>query len=118
MQLAIQAEEDDFVHVKITGKITQEHIGVAGDPLLDLLGAGVYDRNVLLNMSDADFVDSSGVSWLLVMHKHFKEGNGKMILHSVPQLIMNVFKVLNMHLVFQIAENGHDAARMARENAS
>lgn len=118
MQLSIQAEEDDLVHVKITGKITQEHIGVAGDPLLDLLGAGVYDRNVLLNMGDAEFVDSSGVSWLLILHKHFKDGAGQMILYSVPQLIMNVFKVLNMHLVFQIADNAQEAVRKVREGAS
>ena len=118
MQLSIQAEEADLVHVQITGKITQDHIGVAGDPLLDLLGAGVYGRNVLLNMSSADFVDSSGVSWLLILHKHFREGAGQMILYSVPQLIMNVFKVLNMHLVFTIADSPQEAVRMVRESAS
>lgn len=118
MQLSIQAEEDDLVHVQVTGKITQEHIGVAGDPMLDLLGADVYSRNVLLNMSEADFVDSSGVSWLLILHKHFKEAGGRLILHSVPQMIVNVFKVLNMHLVFQIADSKHDAVRKVRETAS
>jgi anti-anti-sigma factor len=118
MQLSILSEEDDLVHVQITGKITQENIGIAGDPLLDLLGAGVYDRNVLLNMSKADFVDSSGVSWLLTLHKHFKDGAGQMILHSIPQLIMNVFKVLNMHLVFQIAETQQQAVKMVRENVA
>lgn len=118
MQLSIQAEEDNLVHVKVTGKITQEHIGVAGDPLLDLLGSGVYDRNVLLNMGEADFVDSSGVSWLLILHKHFKEGAGQMVLYSIPQLIMNVFKVLNMHFVFQIADNAQEAVRKVQEGTA
>lgn len=118
MKLSIQAEEDDLVHVQVAGKITQEHLGVAGDPLLDLLGAGLYDRKVLFNMTDTDFVDSSGVSWLLILHKNFKEGAGCLILYSIPQMVMNVFKVLNMHLVFQIADNKHDAIRKARGSSS
>lgn len=118
MKLTIQEEEDDLVHVQIIGKITQENLGVAGDPLLDLLGAGCYDLTVLFNMADTDFVDSSGVSWLLGLHKNFKDGKGSMVLYSIPQMVMNVFKVLNMHLVFTIADNKQGAVRTARGSES
>lgn len=118
MELVISAEDGDLVHVDVRGKITQDHVGVTGDPLMDLLGSDVYSRKVLFDLASTDFVDSSGVSWLLVLHKNFNEGTGCLILHSIPQMVMKVFKVLNMHLVFKIAENKRDAEQMASGSAS
>lgn len=118
MQISLQSEEGDIVHVQLKGEITQGQLGAADDPLQDLLGDGLYDRKVLLNMAAAEFVDSCGLSWLLICHKRFREGAGQMILYSVPQMVLNVIKILKMDQLFEIADNQKDANRMAGGQAA
>ena len=118
MQLAIQSEDNGVVQVKSSGRITQDQLAKKPDPLGDLLGSGVYSRNLLLDMSDTEFLDSSGVSWLLVSHKKFQEENGRMVIHSVPPIVLNVIKILRMNLVFELADNEEKALEKIREKAS
>lgn len=118
MELSILSEEGGVTHVSVAGKITQEQTAVAADALGDLLGEGAYARKVILNMQDVDFMDSSGVSWLLIAHKRFKEGNGRLVLHSVPPVVSNVLKVLRMHLVFELADGKDEAMLIIRGEAT
>ena len=104
--------------VDVTGNVTQDQVAINADPLRELLGSDVYSRTVLLNMKGAPFLDSSGVSWLLITHKRFKDNSGRFILHSIPTVVLNVLKVLRMHLVFEIAESETDAANMLEGEAS
>ena len=112
MELAIVSEEGDVTRVSVTGNITQDQVAVNVDPLHELLGSDVYSRTVLLSMKDAPFLDSSGVSWLLISHKRFKDNQGRLILHSVQPTVLNVLKVLRMHLVFDLADTEAEAAKM------
>lgn len=116
MELAIQSEQDAAVHISVSGRITQDQVAVNADPLRELLGADVYSRNVLLNMRNAEFMDSSGVSWLLISHKRFKENDGRMVLYNVPPIVSNVLKVLRMHLVFNLAADEDAAEALLRGN--
>ena len=111
MELSIQGEDGDLIQVALSGRITQDQIAINADPLLDVVGAKAYASKVLLDMRDADFMDSSGLSWLLTSHKHFKDGEGRLILHSVPPVVLNVLKVLRMHMVFEIADNEDEARK-------
>ena len=118
MQLSIESEDNGVVQVKSSGRITQDQLAKKPDPLGDLLGAGAFSRNVLLDMSDTEFLDSSGVSWLLVSHKKFQEEQGRLIIHSVPPIVLNVIKILRMNLVFELAENEQKALAKIQEKAS
>ncbi len=117
MKLSILSREDGLAHVAVTGKITQEQAALASDPLRELLGPDVYAGKVILHMQDADFVDSSGVSWLLIAHKRFKENKGRIVLHSIQPVVMNVLKVLRMHLVFDLADNEQVARKTIQGDA-
>ena len=110
MELNILSQNDSVVHVKASGEIRQRKLPGDKEPLSELLGADVYDKKVLFDLSDVKYIDSSGLGWLIVCQKRFKEHQGAIVLHSLPQLVTNVLKVVQLDQVFTIAADAEAAA--------
>ncbi len=118
MQLSVDKEQNDTLHVSLSGRVTQDELTKSPQPLRKLFGEDISKRRLLLNLDDTEFLDSSGVSWLLDTHKRFQEDGGRLILFSVPQVVMNVIKVLRMHLVLDIAGNEKEAIEKLGQNSA
>ena len=116
MQLSINKDDGNIAQVSVSGRVTQDELTKVPRPLRKLLGDDISSRRVLLNMNDTEFLDSSGVSWLLDTHKRFQEDGGRLVLVEVPQVVMNVIKVLRMNLVLNIAENERKALESLEED--
>jgi len=109
MQLTIQSENDGVVEALLSGRITQKEIAAMEDPFVEHLNDGAYARRVLLDLKDCEFIDSSGISWLLASHRRFKEAGGKLVIYNTTPTVMNVLKVLRMHMVLNVAETKSEA---------
>ena len=72
-----------------------------------------YRSRVLMNLEKAEYIDSSGIGWLLTHHKHFLQAGGKLVLHSVPPRINDVFQLLRMSAVLHIAPDEAAARALA-----
>ena len=105
MKLSTVSDEGDVLRLQAAGRITHDVLSPCGDELGDLLGAGGYARRVVLSLADVDFIDTSGISWLLARHKRFREASGKLVIHSVVPMVLGVLKVLRLHVVFHLADN-------------
>jgi anti-anti-sigma factor len=112
MKLTLVADEQDLVRIRVEGTIRDVRWEIKADPLEKLLGPGCFTRKVLLDLEAADYVDSSGISWLIVSHKHFKQGGGQLVLHTVPPRVAQVFQFLHMDRVFQLADDEATARRL------
>ena len=112
MQLKFQLE-DDLVCVSTEGRITQQRIDPSSEPLAGLLGPAVYSRKVLLNLSNSDYIDSSGVSWLLTCHKRCREAGGMLIIHSPSPMVVQILRVLRMDQVLTVADDILQARALA-----
>ena len=112
MDLSIQDKEGEAVRISAAGRITQDRFSAAIDPLCELLGDEIYDHNLLIDLQQADFVDSSGINWLIKSHKKFQENGHQMILHSIPPVVSNAIRVLRLDLFFKIADSEADAIRL------
>jgi anti-sigma B factor antagonist len=102
MKLSIAKDEGQNVCVAISGNVTQRELGPMQEPLIDLLGPAGYSRLVRLDMSGTNFMDSSGVGWLLTCHKRMKQAGGKLTLLAPHPVVANVLKVLKLEKVFEI----------------
>jgi|SRR5207248_6430278 len=103
MQLTLTAQEGPIACVACEGDVSQSHFSVKLDNALeDLLGADCCRRRVLLDLEKARFIDSSGVGWLMTSHKRFLACGGRLVLHSVPPMIGQVLRLLNLHTVLSI----------------
>jgi anti-anti-sigma factor len=113
MKLSLQSTDADVMCLQCEGKITQTDFKPGADLLIQVAGNGVYARRLLIDLSRCDYMDSSGIGWLVTCHKRFKTQKGRMVLHSLPPMIMNMLRMLKMEQVFAVAS---DLVR-ARETA-
>src|SRR5262249_5547257 len=72
MQIALLSDEPEMARVECVGSMTMEHFLSGGDVLANVLGGTeCYKRAVLLNLEKTDFIDSSGIGWLIKWHQRF-----------------------------------------------
>lgn len=93
------------------GDITLQTLVPDRDRFLELLGPDAYSATVLLSLERTTYIDSSGISWLLIAHKHFKQGGGKLVIHSSPPVVDHVLRLLNLQRVLNLA--GDESAARA-----
>ena len=105
MQLNIVSSDGAVSRLQVTGQITQGALASQPEPIGELLGEGAYARRVTLDLSEATFIDSTGLGWLLQCNKHFREAGGMLVIHSVPPVILDVVKVMRLDQVLKIVED-------------
>jgi anti-anti-sigma factor len=102
MKISIAKNEGDLVRVTVSGEVTQRELNPTQDPLIDLLGPDGYSRNVRMDLSEASYLDSSGVGWLLACNKRIKQAGGRLTLERPHPIVANVLKVLKLERVFDV----------------
>jgi anti-anti-sigma factor len=114
MNLNVISDDNNLVHVRCAGKISQDEFPNGADPLEALLGEhGGFGRKVLLNLEEATFIDSSGISWLLISHKHCLQQGGCLVVHSVPPLIDHVAQLVKLPRIMHFAKDAAGARAVA-----
>src|SRR3954468_13101597 len=114
MRLKFVSEDQFGVQLKTDGRIVHDCFKENCEPLADMYGPQVYTKCVMLDLSECEFMDSSGVGWMLMCHKRFSEASGRFILHTVPPMVGNALKLLRMHLVLTIAKDAAEAQALAQ----
>jgi anti-anti-sigma factor len=118
MQLTRHCEDGGLTLVRCAGKITQALLPAEKELLIELLGAQTYNRRLLLDLTQTSYIDSSGVSWMLIQHKRFLQAGGKIVFHSAPPLVQQTLDLLRMNLVLNLAADEAAARRLALEDRS
>ena len=114
MQVRLESKQDGLFRFKVNGRLTTQTLRNLDDPL-DAMGDVVYRGMVLFDMVDAEFLDSSGINWLLQCHKRCDQAGGRLVIHSIPSLILNVLMVVRMNDIFDTAENEVAAITLAQQ---
>jgi anti-anti-sigma factor len=110
MKLTVVSSEPSLLRVRLDGQITMMETQEVDRQLEDALGSAGYRQRVLFDLENTTFIDSSGISWLLICHKHFVQAGGKIVFHSAPPLVQQTLNLLRLNLVLNLAPN-EDAAR-------
>jgi anti-anti-sigma factor len=110
MKLNLLGADNEVTRVLCEGNISQDSIRPGNDPIETLLGPDCYGRKVLLDLERAQYIDSSGVSWLMGRHKAFAQAGGRLVLYSIPPMVSQVLHLLRMSMVLDMA-NDEAAAR-------
>lgn len=113
MQLTLLSDDGDVIRLVCEGDITLTDFRGGSDPFEGLLGTGCFSRRILLSLEKTKYIDSSGIGWLVVHHKHFTQGGGRLVLHSVPPRVDQIFKLLRLALVLAIAPDEAAARTVA-----
>ena len=106
-------EKEGVIHLGVDGKITSEDFAESNaNPLESTIGAAWGGNRVLMDMSRVNYIDSSGIGWLLRLQRGFKEGGGAMALYGITPSVMQIFTLLKLRSVFRIADTEAQAREM------
>lgn len=118
MKLQVAGDDGQVVRLQIEGQITQRDLHFSGDPLVDLAGPDVYAKQLLMDLTRAPMVDSSGISWLISAHKRCREKGGRLVIHSYTPPVANTLRLLKMDRVLSLCTTQRDAEALAHEGAA
>lgn len=118
MHFSLEADSTDPVKVSVSGKIVQASFQPDVEPIQQLVGDDVYAKRLTLDMRGVDFLDSSGVGWLLKCHRRFRDSGGRLVLHSLPPNVANVLRVLHMDKVLCVVSSETAAIKLLAEEGS
>jgi stage II sporulation protein AA (anti-sigma F factor antagonist) len=113
LQISLLGDDGGVLRVRLANHLTQEDVQGDQDPLVALIGEAGFARKVLMDLGRVTYIDSSGISWLLICHKRFVQSGGKLVLHSVPPLVDQVLQLLRLPLILQMATDEKAARTLA-----
>jgi len=68
-------------------------------------------QSLVVDLTDVEFCDSSGLSALLIADRKMKEHGGKVTLVNVHKKVMSLLKISMLDRVFDIHEVTHGSAK-------
>ena len=103
MRLTIELHDPSgAVNVRCVGQISQSRFEGTTDPLADLIGPEGMKRKVRLDLDRVDYIDSSGIGWLVGSHRRLNEAGGQLILCHVPPVVEQVLRFCGLENLFHI----------------
>jgi anti-anti-sigma factor len=106
-------QKDEVLRVRCDGPVSLAVSSADADPLQGLLGPDCYGLNVLLNLEQAQSIDTSGLIWLMRAHKRFAGHQGKLVLYSVPPMVTALLDTLRLTNELAIATGEAGARELA-----
>jgi anti-anti-sigma factor len=113
LHVTLLSDDRGVVRLQAEGQISQADFQGEGDPIENELGPDGFSRPVLLDLGRTDYIDSSGISWLIVNHKRFRQAGGRLVLHSLPPRVSQVLHFCRMESVFHLAADEAAARAVA-----
>jgi anti-anti-sigma factor len=104
LNMTVASDDGEVVAVHCEGDINQIYFQL-GNPLEKTLGCLTFRRKVILNLEKINFLDSSGLSWLVASNKNFQQQGGRMVLCALPPRIFHVLQFCRMDRIFTIVED-------------
>jgi len=109
----VSIEKQGIIHVASEGNLTSADLDLSGaNPLQTLLGETWSTNRVLLNLSKTAYLDSCAVGWMIGTNRSFRDGGGKLVIHSLQPAVKQLLAVLKVGKAVPLVE-GEDAARAA-----
>ena len=113
MQLTLRSDDTKVCRIQSEGEIRLSDQPRDQYLIETLLGPNCYTRKILLDLQNTPYMDSSGVSWLLNIHKRCREAGGMLVVHSIPPSIMAILKLLHIDRHLNLVEDDQAAQVMA-----
>lgn len=96
-------EKNPNLVIEIKGAIDINNFNNLQDQKAIILNAlNTHKNGLIINMEKVTYIDSSGIGMLLAALNKSYNTKRKFYLYNVPQYIYNIFKITNIHRLFQI----------------
>ena len=87
--------------VRLAGSMYVEDSAPVREQLIGLLEEGLVHLTV--DLSDLDYLDSSGLGVLISIHKRCLQKGGKMVVTGLRGMVEELFRLTRLDLVFNVS---------------
>jgi anti-sigma B factor antagonist len=105
MSMKFKTRQVDGVTVlDLSGRITLGEGSVTiRDAVRDVLAKG--SKNILLNLGDVDYIDSSGIGELVSAYTSVKNNGGELKLLNLTKKVHDLLQITKLYTVFDIKDD-------------
>jgi CheY-like chemotaxis protein/anti-sigma regulatory factor (Ser/Thr protein kinase)/anti-anti-sigma regulatory factor len=102
MKIRLAAVEPGLICFKCRGALRQPPKGESTDPLRTLLAKQSWQGNVLLDLSELEFISQESIGWLVHWHRWVTRSGGVLGLCSIPPQFSDLFGLSLLHQLMPI----------------
>src|SRR5580765_3535087 len=107
MKFSIDKQEKYSVFALEEGKLNSQVAPLLKSEMILLNAEGI--RNIIFDMSQIKFVDSSGLSSILISNRLCKNSNGTFVLTGVNDIVMRLIKISQLDSILNIVPSLQEA---------
>ena len=109
-------EVEDVAIVDFSGKITLgEGSAIVRKLVRDLVASG--KRKILFDLSDVDYIDSSGIGEMGAAYTAVRSANGELKLIHLTRRVHDILQITRLFTVFDVQSDEASALRSFRSSA-
>jgi anti-anti-sigma factor len=117
MSLKVVSNEDGVASLNCGDDMNALKMCEEFTELNSLVGSDWAKQKIALGFSEASYIDSAAIGWLLSLHKAMKEAGGKLVLHSMSPSVRRVLTMMRLESVLNLADEHDDAIAELKEDA-
>jgi len=92
--------QGDVTLLAIKGRMDAARVGAVRETLAKLPDQG--HKRIVLDLTELEWIDSSGVGALVVLYKNAKAKGGEVVVASLQRQPREIFRLLHLESAFQI----------------
>jgi anti-sigma B factor antagonist len=96
----IVSTEGEYIKFTLSGSLYVNESAILREKFLEQIKQGKND--FLLDFSNVNYIDSSGLGVLVSMEKRSKEKNGKVVLRGLSGEVKKIFELTRLTKIFEI----------------
>jgi anti-sigma B factor antagonist len=108
----IPTDSNDTVVMRPSGSINSTTVPELNSSLDELMDSGRH--TIVVDLSETDFISSSGVGLLLGTVSSLREKGGDLVLMNIPNLVNDIFDILNIKMHFRLIEDLNELKVVAK----
>lgn len=99
---------DHIAIVRFSGEMVRPDIGPAQKRIEPIAAQG---NHLIFDLSGVDFMDGAGLGFVLGCLRRLQRQGGQLKLSGLNRQVRMLFELLNLHRVFEIFNEPHEAVR-------
>jgi anti-anti-sigma factor len=113
LKLTMLSRDDRVVRLACEGGLTLPDLDGVGDPFDRTLKSDDFRRTVLVDLGRSNYLNSSGISWLLESDRRFRRQGGRLVLHSLAPHVSQVARLTRLDSLLHVTDDERAAHELA-----
>lgn len=110
MSITVESVDDDGVALLTSSDDLNAFVlENSSDGFKKLLGDDWAKKKVVFDMSEATYIDSAAIGWLISLSKGFDNAGGKLVIFGLTPSVSRVLKMMRIEKVMSIAADQDEA---------